>query len=209
MEFLPHIVTVLGIWTVVVMSPGPNFLATTHHALSRSRKAGVACALGISLGTTVWAISAVFGIALVLEKASWAYDAIRIAGALYLIFVGSRALFHSSPQVAPSVPQPKHGRKEGLFRAFRTGLLVCLSNPKTATFFTSLFVVLLPAEAPLWINLATVAALVAIVAGWYVVVAFIVSMPPVARVYRRAQGWVDRLAGGLFVFFGGKLLLSR
>ena len=68
---------------------------------------------------------------------------------------------------------------------------------------------MLPAEAPLWINLATVAALVAIVAGWYVVVAFIVSMPPVARVYRRAQGWVDRLAGGLFVFFGGKLLLSR
>lgn len=39
--------------------------------------------------------------------------------------------------------------------------------------------------------------------------AVIVSLPPVARVYKRVQGWIDRLAGALFVFFGGKLLFSR
>ncbi|MBT3358042.1 MAG: LysE family transporter [Rhodospirillales bacterium] len=209
MEFLPNILTVLGVWAVVVMSPGPNFLATTHHALSRSRASGVACAMGVAVGTAVWAASAVFGIALVLEKASWAYDTVRIAGALYLIFFGAKALFRSSSSAASSIPPEQKERAGGLLRSFRTGVLVDLSNPKAATFFTSLFVVMLPAEAPLWINLATVAAVVAISAAWYALAAFIVSMPPVARIYRRAQGWIDRLSGGLFIFFGGRLLLGR
>ena len=53
MEFLPHILAMLGIWAVVVMTPGPNFLAVTHHALAHSRKSGVICALGVAAGTSV------------------------------------------------------------------------------------------------------------------------------------------------------------
>ncbi len=208
MEYLPHILAVLGIWAVVVVTPGPNFLAVTHHALTHSRRAGVFCALGVAAGTAVWALSAVFGMVLVVQKVSWAYDGIRIAGAGYLIYIGVKAL-RGTAKLGPTLTAAAAAKTAGSWRSFRSGLLVDLANPKAATFFTSLFVVMLPPGAPLAVGLATVAAVVVIAAGWYGFAAVIVSLPPVARVYKRVQGWIDRVAGALFVFFGGKLLLSR
>ena len=208
MEYLPHILALLGVWVVVVITPGPNFLAVTHHALTHSRKAGVFCALGVAAGTVIWALSALFGVVLVLQKVSWAYDGLRIAGAGYLIYIGLKAL-RGSAKLGPTPAAATAAQTAGPWRSFRAGLLVDLSNPKAATFFASLFVVMLPAGAPLAVNLATVAVLVVVLAAWYSFAAVIVSLPPVARVYKRVQRWIDRAAGALFVFFGGKLLLSR
>lgn len=207
MEFLPHILAVLGIWAIVVVTPGPNFLVITHHALARSRKAGIACAAGVAAGTFLWAASALFGLALVVGHAGWAYGAIRICGAIYLIYVGLRALFGSS-SLGPA-PKAAGVSGAGLMKSFRAGLFVDLSNPKAATFFTSLFVVMLPAQMPLWMGLLTVLVVVAIAMAWYSSTAVVVSMPPVARAYKRIHRWIDRLAGALFVFFGGRLLLGR
>jgi threonine efflux protein len=207
MDYLPHILAVLGIWAVVVVTPGPNFLVITHHALARSRKAGIFCAAGVAAGTFVWAASALFGLALIVGHASWAYNAIRIGGAIYLIYVGLRALFGgASLGPAPSAVIATGG---GLFKSFRAGLFVDLSNPKAATFFTSLFVVMLPAGMPLWMGMTTVVVVVTIAGAWYAATAIIVSMPAVARAYKKIHRWIDRLAGALFVFFGGKLLLGR
>lgn len=207
MDALPQVLTLLGLFAVVVVSPGPNFLATTHHAVSQSRRAGIMCALGVAVGTAVWATSALFGLAVILASAGWVYDALRIAGACYLIYVGLKALFGRGKTAAPAAPAPRTG--DSPWRAFRAGLLVDLSNPKAATFFTSLFVVMLPVDAPLAVSLATVAAMVAIVGGWYALAATVVSLPPVARAYHHARRWIDRLAGALFVYFGGRLLVGR
>ncbi len=208
MEYIPHILALLGVWVVVVITPGPNFLAVTHHALSHSRKSGVFCAFGVAAGTVVWALSAVFGMVLILQKVGWAYDGVRITGACYLIYIGLKAL-RGSARLGPTPAAATAAKTGGIWYSFRSGLLVDLSNPKAATFFTSLFVVMLPPEAPLAVHLAVVVAVVVILAAWYSLAAFIVSLPPVARVYKRVQGWIDRVAGALFVFFGGKLLLSR
>ena len=56
--------TVLGIWVVTVVTPGPNFLATVHGTLARSRRSGLLVAAGITLGTALWGTASLFGLGL-------------------------------------------------------------------------------------------------------------------------------------------------
>ena len=95
------------------------------------------------------------------------------------------------------------------WHALRTGLLTDLSNPKAAVFFTSLFAVAVPPDAPVMFQMAIVAAVVGIAAGWYMIVATPVATGPMARAYRRSQAWIARAAGALFMGFGVKLLAER
>lgn len=46
--------TVIGVWIVTVVTPGPNFLATVHATLTRSRRAGLLVVAGITVGTALW-----------------------------------------------------------------------------------------------------------------------------------------------------------
>ncbi|MDN7452505.1 LysE family translocator [Burkholderia cenocepacia] len=104
-------------------------------------------ALGIASPHAVWAAMAIFGLGLIVAKLAWLYEAIRIAGAAYLIYLGIKTLsgLRQSTQQAESASQPI---VRGGVHAYRKGLLLGLTNPKAAAFFDSLFVTLLPAHAP-------------------------------------------------------------
>ena len=96
---------VLGVWSATVLSPGPNFLATVHAALHRSRSAGLAVALGIAIGTLVWATASLAGLALLFQNAAWLYAAVKFCGACYLIYVGVRMIVSAqSPIVSTAAP---------------------------------------------------------------------------------------------------------
>ncbi len=129
-------VTIAAVWTVTVVSPGPNFLATVHAALAHSRRAGVQVALGISAGTTLWATASLLGLGLLFQSAGWLYHAVRIAGAGYLIYLGVRTLMAARHPAVPPGSAGSRAPVRGL-RAVRRGLLTDLGNPKAAAFFTS------------------------------------------------------------------------
>ena len=63
--YLPHLLALAGIWVLVVMSPGPDFVVTVSRAAA-SRRMGLAAAAGIVLGTVVWASASAAGLELVL-----------------------------------------------------------------------------------------------------------------------------------------------
>src|SRR5437763_463221 len=86
-----RLVALAGIWSIVVISPGPDFVATAHHASGGSRRAGLAVVAGIACGTAIWSISAIVGLALVVAHARWILDLIRIGGAVTLAVLGIRA----------------------------------------------------------------------------------------------------------------------
>ncbi len=204
------LVTITLVWTVTVLSPGPNFLATVQAALGRSRRAGLEVALGISVGTTIWATASLLGLGLLFQSAGWLYHAVRIAGACYLIFLGVATLLSARrPATQPAGPASATGPAAGGLWAVRRGLLTDLSNPKAAAFFTSLFAVAVPPGAPFWFDAAIVALVVAIAGGWYALCACAVSLAPVAAVYRRAQRAVTAAAGVVFVALGLRLASER
>ena len=198
--------TVMGIWLITVISPGPNFVVTAHAAVTDSRRAGLLVTAGIALGTTIWAAASLLGLALLFETAGWLYHAVRIAGAAYLIFMGLRMIWTAR---RAAVAVSRSGQPSSGTSAFRRGLLTDLSNPKAAAFFTSLFAVAVPPTVPLWFALNIIAIVVLIAAGWYGLVAWIIAAEPVAAAYQRMRHLIAYVTGTLFVGFGLRLAAER
>lgn len=197
---------VLGVWVATVLVPGPNFLATVHAAHTGSRRAGVFVALGVAAGTAIWATASLAGLGLLFQSAGWLYQGVKIAAAAYLILAGIHAI--ASARRAPETPVPdREARHDGA--AFRFGLMTDLANPKAAAFFTSLFALAVPPEAPFWFDAAVVVVVVAIAGGWYALVACLVASGPGAALFRRAPTALGYVAGAVFIGFGLKLAADR
>jgi len=198
--------TVVGIWVVTVVTPGPNFLATVHATLARSRRSGLLVAAGIALGTALWGTASLFGLGIAFKAAGGLYEAVKIAGAAYLVYVGARMLL--SAQRAGAQSGPSGPAVSGL-RAFRHGLVTDLSNPKAAAFFTSLFAVAVPPSAPLWFDGLLVGSVTAVAGGWYALCAWAMAADPVVAFYQRIARGVSAVAGVVFIGLGLRLATER
>ena len=146
MDYLPQLLTLSGIVLLGSASPGPDFVAITSQSLG-DRRSGLFVAWGTTSAVAVWACLAVFGFGLLIQQFFWLYEAIRMAGAVYLVYLGSRMLI--------GVVKGKYAEQDvaavshvGIGQAWRRGFIVGITNPKTATFFATLFVTLLPVGAP-------------------------------------------------------------
>ncbi|WP_119300166.1 LysE family transporter [Dongia deserti] len=192
---------------LVAASPGPAFLAVSRTAISNSRSAGVIAAAAMATGALIWAVATFFGLHLLFAQAPWLYDAMRLGGAAYLIYLGVgmlREAWRGGDMSAESV-QLAVARRATFLRC----LAVQLSNPKAAVFFGSIFVTLLPVDAPLWLKGAALAILAMNEFGWYALVALVLSAPRARRIYSNAKRGLDALFGGFLTALGVKLALSR
>lgn len=109
---------------VIVVVPGPDMALVLRNGVAYGRHAAVATALGISAGLLVWALAAALGIAALLHASSTAFTLLKLAGAVYLVWLGVRALrevWRGSPD--GSSGSRSHRRKAS---PFREGLLTNL-----------------------------------------------------------------------------------
>lgn len=209
MTYFPQLLALSGIILLACASPGPDFVAVTSHALG-DRRSGVFVGLGITCAVAVWACLAVFGFGLLVQQFFWLYDAIRLAGAAYLVYLGLRMLAAAWRGQAEGA-QEAIGQTPpiGAGQAWRRGFLVGITNPKTATFFATLFVTLLPVGAPPWVYVAVVAVVACITGAWMCLLASFFSVGAVRRVYARVRRPVDALMGAALLGLGAKLAANR
>jgi threonine/homoserine/homoserine lactone efflux protein len=114
---------------ILAVTPGPAVLYIAARSVHQGRAAGLVSAAGIQTGTLFHIAAAAFGLSAILMKSALAFEAIRYAGAAYLIWMGIKALRANDDVTVDSVAS------EPLGRIFRTGVAVNLLNPKTALFF--------------------------------------------------------------------------
>lgn len=194
MNPLGMLAAVAGLWTVAVVTPGPNALLVARLSAVRGRGAGLAAVGGIGLGTLAWSLSGFFGVQALFLLAPLLYRALMLAGAAWLVWLGVRLVRGSF--LPPRPPRAAAGP------AFRAGLLTCLSNPKSMLLVGSLFAAVMPHGAPLPVGLAAVGEMVAISLLWYGAVVLLLTTPHAALAYARAGRWLDRAAGAIFIGFG-------
>jgi threonine/homoserine/homoserine lactone efflux protein len=205
-----RLLPLFGVWLIVVVSPGPDFLVTVQQASSRSRRHGIVTGLGVCSGLVIWSAGSMVGLSVLFARLSWLYDIVRYAGAAYLVYLGVRTLWSTrrdgdGMRVAPQPPV----RTGGLWPAWRIGFLTDLGNPKAAAFFSSLFGALLPDGTGPAVRVAVVAGIVGLATAWYVAVAVLFGLGPVATLYRRARRWIERVMATLLIALGGRLALDR
>ena len=112
-----RVLAFLGISLMVIMTPGQDTALTIRNTLVGGRGNGLRTALGVACGQLVWALAASTGLAALLAASEPAFDAIRLAGAAYLILLGAHALRDairgSAKAVAPAAGrgrEPASGR---------------------------------------------------------------------------------------------------
>ena len=110
-------------------TPGPDMLYVAARGASEGRAAGIVSALGIGAGTLVHITLVALGLAALLAAVPVAYTLVRIAGAIYLIYLGVRAL-RSKSTLSVERLQPA-----SLGAIFRQGVITNVLNPKVALFF--------------------------------------------------------------------------
>ncbi|HTN50547.1 MAG TPA: LysE family translocator [Burkholderiaceae bacterium] len=132
---------------VLNATPGVDMAYTVTRTLQHGARGGVAAALGISTGCAVHAVAAALGLAALLAASTWAFDAIKWAGAAYLVWLAAqmaRSALNPVPvaEAAPSAPVITDRR-----RIFVQGFLTNLLNPKVALFFLALLPQFIRADA--------------------------------------------------------------
>ena len=199
-----HLPGLLAIWILAVVSPGPAFLVLSQLSAGRGRAAGLGAALGITLGAMLFATLTLWGMGVLVSQIAWLGTALRIAGAVYLIYLGL-SLFQAAS--ATDAPQGEVVLPAGDdFRAgLRIGLATALTNPKAIAFFLSLFAVALPPDLTVADKVTLLACGFAIELGWYVFVALALSTGMLQRAYRRARKPLDRLLGAALLLLGVRL----
>jgi threonine/homoserine/homoserine lactone efflux protein len=133
-----HYLLFVGIVVAIALLPGPDTAVVTKNALMHGREAALGSAIGINVGLLVWTIATAAGMAAILRSSAAVYDTLRLIGALYLIWIGARALWDSR---APSGAEAQCGATRRVVNrrgGCRQGMLSNLANPKVGIFFTSL-----------------------------------------------------------------------
>lgn len=128
--------TFLGVSVVVIVAPGPDTALTIRNTLRGGRARGVATALGVSTGQLIWASATSAGLVALLLASEPVFRGVRLAGAVYLMWLGLQSLRAAFSGRGQS-PQVTNAERFSSRAAFAQGILNNLGNPKMAVFFAS------------------------------------------------------------------------
>jgi threonine/homoserine/homoserine lactone efflux protein len=196
-----HLLAFLGISALVIVTPGQDTALTIRNSLAAGRRGGVSTAAGVSSGQALWAISAAAGVTALLRASEPAFLALRLAGSVYLVYLGVQALRAALRRAHPVDLAPQRR-----VRGFRQGVISNLGNPKMAVFFTSL----LPqfgSSFPALLALGVVFCAMTLV--WLSGYAFIVAKAGDVLRRTRVRRVLDGLTGAVLVGLGLRLATER
>lgn len=197
---------IIGALAIGVVSPGPSFVMVARVAISTSRARGIAASIGMGFGGVVFALAALLGLQAVLVAVPALYAGLKVLGGLYLCYLGYR-IFSGAKQ--PLHIDSNDGSKHtSVYGSLLLGLTTQVSNPKTAIVYASVFAAFLPSTFSVSFGLALLCVVFAVEAGWYSIVALVLSSPAPRRVYLSCKAWVDRAAGLVMVGLGLRLITS-
>lgn len=207
---MTELVSLAGIAAALALgaaSPGPSFLLVARTAVAGGREAGIATALGIGSGSLVFAAVARLGLGAALTAVPWLYVALKLVGGLYLLHLGLRIWRGATTPLAGQVDAARMTRTSRR-RQYARGFVTQVSNPKTAVIYASVFAAFFPA-APSWtFDLAVLACVAGVEAGWYAIVATTLSTTASRGTYLRYKAWLDRGAGAFMACLGIRLAAS-
>lgn len=200
---MTELLAVVTITILAVISPGPDFAMVTRNSLLLSRRAGLLTALGIGAGVLVHVTYTILGVGLLIQQSIFLFDALKLVGAAYLVWLGVRMLRAKPAGDEPST-RPRVVSDAG---ALRTGFLTNALNPKTTVFVVSLFMQVVQPSTPLATQIGYGAFISAAHILWFALVALFFSAGRVRARILAVRHWIDRVFGVLLVGFG--LLLAR
>jgi threonine/homoserine/homoserine lactone efflux protein len=192
------------------LTPGQDTMFIIGRSLANGTRAGVAAAFGICVGSIGHTLLAALGLSAILAASPLAFTLVKLAVAIYLVYLGARLLLRKHPHREARLPGPPAAA--AVRSAFTQGILTNLLNPKVALFFLALL--------PQFIDPASARKTLAFVAlGATFVTTGLIWCLVLAAAAGRLQAFfrrnpsagvlLDRLVGTLFLALGARLAWTR
>ncbi|HRW11124.1 MAG TPA: LysE family translocator [Caldilineaceae bacterium] len=206
-EFL----TLIVVHFLAVITPGPEVVLVFKESVAQGRRYATWLSVGIGAGTLLHVAYCLLGIGLIISQSILLFATIKLLGALYLIYLGGRALFaKAAPPTELPVPVSLTAGEQtfAIPRVLIKGFLTSALNPKATLFFLSIFTVLIRHETPLPVKIgygvwmATVNALT--LSG----LAALLTMQHVRVPMQRVGFWLEKVMGALLVLIGWRLIAT-
>jgi threonine/homoserine/homoserine lactone efflux protein len=183
---------------LLAVVPGPAVLYIVAQAVDQGRRAGLASASGVATGGLVHVTAAVVGLSSLLVSSATAFEAVKLVGAAYLVYLGVRRLL---TKAGPVALEREH---RPLAEVYRRGVVVNVLNPKTALFFLAFLPQFVdPHAGHAWLQIGALGLLFVTIAALsdstYALAAGTAAGALRGRAFERVQRWV---AGSVFVGLG-------
>ena len=214
-----------GVAAVINVTPGPDTRLVLRTSSAGGRAIGFTSGLGVNTGCLAWGIATAAGVTELFTASQVAFETVRIAGAVYLTWLGCSALWRSRRSRGPDAPtaeaektadaghwspRPAASAGSGRLAAFRSGLMTDLLNPKAGLFYMSLLPQFILHGAPVFgtvilLTLIDVAELLI----WFCVLSAAASALAhrISRVSFRRR--MEQVSGLAFIGFAITLVVSR
>jgi threonine/homoserine/homoserine lactone efflux protein len=200
-----HPLLFVGIVALLTITPGADMAMVARSVFTGGRRDAFATTLGISAGCLAWAFASALGVAAVLAASQTAYDALRLVGALYLVWLGVQSLLAARRGHQPAVETS--GRRSS---PFRQGLLTNLFNPKIAVFYSTFLPQFIgPGDPALLISMLLAGVHITLGIAWLSLYAWLLARAVEAFKGSRLRRALDALTGTVLVALGLRLALER
>lgn len=196
----------VGVFSIAVISPGPDFVIAVRTSVLYSRRAGILTAIGFAAGVAIHVAYCLGGIALIISQSIVLFSILKYIGAAYLFYVGVKAL-RSKGFSGPEIEGERAQMSD--FAAFRSGFITNLFNPKATMFFLALFTQIMDPHISFGVQVLYGVTCMVMTALWFSIVAVVLTTPAIRARFLRASGWIDRICGALLIALGVKLVLTK
>lgn len=200
---LAHLIAFNLALFAAIASPGPSLLYLIRTTLTNGRVAGVSAAAGLAFMSALWMLAALLGLNGIFTLFPWAYTLLKTLGAVYLIWIAVQTWRQASVPVREGAPAASRRR------AFLSGLLINLGNPKSVFFAAAVIVVVFPAQLTgieksiIFLNHLLVELIV------QPMLAILLSTGIIRARYLAAKPAIDRVTAAILGALGLRLLLTR
>jgi threonine/homoserine/homoserine lactone efflux protein len=186
---------------LVVLLPGPDTLVVVRNLLRGGRRVAARTVLGVLTGLSVWAVTAVLGLSAVLRTSHDAYVGLRLAGGIYLVYIGAKSLRSRGQAPAPG--------RSFVGTGYTAGLLTDLLNPKVGVFFVTFLPGFVPHGYPVALTTLLFGTIFVVLTAAYFAV-LLTASGPVTRwlANARLRRQMDRCTGVVLIGFGLRLAVE-
>jgi threonine/homoserine/homoserine lactone efflux protein len=198
---------------LLTITPGLDTALVLRTAAVEGRKQAMLAGVGICCGCLLWGVAASFGLSAVLAVSGFAYNLLRIAGAIYLGYLGIKLVirafaFTSSNSAVEPVLEEDEAEDRSVW--LKRGLLTNLLNPKIGIFYLSFLPQFIPTGVQVWsfsILLASIHATEGIL--WFSLLTNATELLSGWLKHRRVVMALDGAMGGIFIAFSLKLAFDK
>lgn len=202
----PEFALIWVAWLLAGGSPGPATMGIAGSARTAGRPSALAFVLGILAGSASWGIAAALGLAAIMLANAWVFEVIRYIGAAYLAWLALKALKSGVKPDAAKLGTPFSGSLRSLFIK---GAGIHITNPKAILSWGSIYAIVAPADASVFMLLGYFGMLYAGSILIFIGYAFLFSSARVLTAYACARRWFDLAFAGFFGFASISILTAR